>query len=94
VKDLLQTIKPAVFVSSSRKDLQGFPAIVRSDIGQALFEAQIGEHPRNAKPLKGLSGVLEIRGSFDGNTYRPSTQSVSRGSCTSCTRFKGNPPAA
>lgn len=70
MRDLLHTIRPAVFVGSSRKDLQGFPAIVRSDIGQALFEAQIGEHPRNAKLLKGLSGVLEIRDSFDGDTYR------------------------
>jgi phage-related protein len=69
VKDLLRAIKPAVFVGSSRKDLQGFPAAVRSEIGQALFEAQLGEHPHNAKPLKGLSGVLEIRDNFDGDTY-------------------------
>jgi phage-related protein len=70
MKDLLRTIKPAVFVGCSRKDVQRFPAAVRSGIGQALFEAQIGEHPRNAKPLKGLSGVLEIRDSFDGDTFR------------------------
>jgi phage-related protein len=70
VRDLLRAIKPAVFVGSSRKDLQGFPAAVRSEIGQALFEAQLGEHPHNAKPLKGLSGVLEIRDNFDGDTYR------------------------
>jgi phage-related protein len=59
-----------VFVGSSRKDLQGFPGAVRSDIGQALFEAQLGDHPHNAKPLKGLSGVLELRDNFDGDTYR------------------------
>jgi phage-related protein len=70
VRDLLRAIKPAVFVGSSRKDLQGFPAAVRGEIGQALFEAQLGEHPHNAKPLKGLSGVLEIRDNFDGDTYR------------------------
>jgi phage-related protein len=70
VRDLLRTIKPTVFVGSSRKDLQGFPAAVRSEIGQALFEAQLGDHPRNAKPLKGLSGVLEIRDNFHGDTYR------------------------
>jgi phage-related protein len=70
VNNLLRTIKPAVFVGSSRKDLQGFPAPVRSGIGQALFEAQVGGHPSNAKPLKGLSGVLEIRDNFDGDTYR------------------------
>jgi phage-related protein len=70
VRDILRTIKPAVFVGASRKDLQDFPATVRSEIGQALFEAQLGEHPSNAKPLKGLSGVLEIRDRFDGDTYR------------------------
>ena len=70
MKDLLRTIKPTVFVGSSRKDLQDFPAPVRSEIGQALFEAQLGDHPRNAKPLKGVSGVLEIRDNFDGDTYR------------------------
>ncbi|MBA2398209.1 MAG: type II toxin-antitoxin system RelE/ParE family toxin [Bradyrhizobium sp.] len=70
MKDLLRTIKPTVFVGASRKDLQGFPAPVRSEIGQALFEAQLGDHPHSAKPLKGLSGVLEIRDNFDGDTYR------------------------
>lgn len=70
MSDLLRTIKPAVFVGSSRKDLRAFPTAVRIEIGQALFEAQLGDHPRNAKPLKGLSGVLEIRDNFDGDTYR------------------------
>jgi phage-related protein len=71
VNDLLRTLKPAVFVGSSRKDVQGFPAAVRQAIGQALFEAQLGDHPASAKPLKGFgSGVLEIRDNFDGDTYR------------------------
>jgi phage-related protein len=70
VIDLLRSLKPTVFVGSSRKDLQAFPAAVRGEIGQALFEAQLGDHPHNAKPLKGFSGVLEIRDNFDGDTYR------------------------
>jgi phage-related protein len=70
VNDLLRSIKPAVFVGSSRKDLRAFPTAVRNEIGQALFEAQLGDHPRNAKPLKGLGGVLEIRDNFEGDTYR------------------------
>lgn len=70
MNDLLRAIRPAVFVGSSQKDLRAFPASVRSEIGQSLFEAQIGEHPRNAKPLKGFGGVLEIRDNFDGDTYR------------------------
>jgi phage-related protein len=70
VKDLLRSIKPAVFVGSSKRDLSEFPAAVKSEIGQALFEAQLGDHPSNAKPLKGFSGVLEIRDNHDGDTYR------------------------
>jgi len=71
VNDLLRPIKPAVFVGSSRKDLRAFPRKVRQEIGQGIFEAQLGEHPAGAKALKGFgSGVLEIRDNFDGNTYR------------------------
>ncbi|ABE64545.1 protein of unknown function DUF891 [Nitrobacter hamburgensis X14] len=70
MNDLLRAIKATVFVGSSKKDLRAFPAAVRSEIGQSLFEAQLGEHPRNAKPLKGFGGVLEIRDNFDGDTYR------------------------
>jgi phage-related protein len=71
VNELLRALKPAVFVGSSRRDLRTFPAAARREIGQALFEAQLGEHPTGAKPLKGFgSGVFEIRDNFDGDTYR------------------------
>lgn len=70
MSDILRAIKPAIFVGSSQRDLRAFPSSVRGEVGQALFEAQLGERPRKAKPLKGLSGVLEIRDNFDGDTYR------------------------
>lgn len=71
MNDLLRAIKPAVFIGSSRRDLRALPGAVRREIGQALFEAQLGDHPANAKPLKGFgSGVFEIRDNFDGDTYR------------------------
>ena len=71
MNELLRSIKPAVFVGSSRRDLQAFPAAARREVGQALFEAQLGEHPAGAKPLKGFgSGVLEIRKTADGDAYR------------------------
>ena len=71
MNELLRRIKPAVFVGSSRRDLQAFPAIAWREIGQSLFEAQLGDHPAGAKPLKGFgSGVLEIRKSAGGETYR------------------------
>lgn len=60
-----------MFVGSSRRDLQACPEEVRQEIGQALYEVQLGLHPKNAKPLKGFgSGVLEIRDNFAGDTYR------------------------
>jgi predicted XRE-type DNA-binding protein len=90
VNDLLRSLKPAIFVGFSRKDLQAFPAAVRGKIGQSLFEAQLGVHPHNAKPLRGFSGVLEIRDNFDGDTYRAVYPCALRVSCTSCTPFKRN----
>ena len=64
-------MKPAVFVGSSRRDLRAFPGAARREIGQALFEAQLGDHPAGAKPLKGFgSGVLEIRNNAGGDTFR------------------------
>jgi phage-related protein len=41
-------------------------------MGYALFAAQMGERPRNAKPLKGFkgAGVLEIVADYDGDTFR------------------------
>ena len=57
-------------MGSSQRDLRAFPAAVRREIGQSLFEAQLGDHPHNAKLLKGFGGVWEIRDNFDGDTYR------------------------
>jgi len=93
VNDPPRTIKPAIFVDSSRKDLRAFPAAVRVEIGQTLFEAQLGEHPRSAKPLKGLSGVLEIRESFAATPTGLSTPSGLRAFCMSCMRFRRSPRA-
>ena len=93
MNELLRRIKPAVFVGSSRRDLQAFPAIARREIGQALFEAQLGDHPAGAKPLKGFgSGVLEIRKNADGGAYRAVYTIRFEECCMCCTRFRKNPP--
>jgi phage-related protein len=65
-------LKPIVWIGSSRRDLKAFPKQVRSDIGQALYTAQMGETDPAAKPLKGLGGtrVMEIIDRYDTNTYR------------------------
>lgn len=64
--------KPLVFIGSSRRNLREFPEEVKEDIGYTLFQAQRGEKPAPAKPLKGFggAGVLEIVEDFRGDTYR------------------------
>ena len=50
----------------------GFPKPVMRAVGFALYEAQTGEKPENAKPLRGFrgAGVLEVVEDHDGSTYR------------------------
>ncbi len=64
--------KPLTWVGSSKRDYIRFPDQVQDDMGYALFVAQMGERPRNAKPLKGFkgAGVLEIVEDYDGDTLR------------------------
>ena len=69
------TVKPAEFVGSAEDDLAEFPDEVKSVLGFAIFQAQLGgRHPR-AKPLTGGkefkgASVLEVVDDFDGDTYR------------------------
>ena len=65
-------LKRIDFIGSSRENLKKFPEEVKQDIGYALYEAQRGEKPATAKPLKGFSGagVLEIVENFSSGTYR------------------------
>lgn len=65
--------KPIYWVGSARSDLRAFPEDVRTDIGFALWVAQRGGRPAQAKPLKGIvtgAGVLELVERHDGNAYR------------------------
>ena len=65
-------LKPVIWVGSSRKDLRTFPRQARTDIGEALYAAQIGDTDPAAKPLMGFGGtrVMEIVDRHDTNTYR------------------------
>ena len=67
-----EDLKPIVWVASSRKDLRALPPIVRRTFGLALYLAQGGERPPEAKPLSGFSGagVLEMIEDHKGDTYR------------------------
>ena len=62
--------KPLDWVGSSHEDLKEFPADVQDEMGYALYIAQIGDKHPKAKPLKGFSGVMEIRSNYASDTYR------------------------
>jgi phage-related protein len=69
------TTKPAEFVGTAEDDLAAFPNDVKSVLGFAIFQAQIGGRHKRAKPLKGHkefkgASVLEVVDDFDGDTYR------------------------
>ncbi len=63
-------LKSLVGVGSSKADLKALPVEVHDEIGYGLYQAQLGEFPDSAKPLKGFDGVFEIINRFDKNTYR------------------------
>jgi phage-related protein len=65
-------IRALAWVGSSRKDLKQFPPEVRSVMGYALYQAQLGLKATSARPLAGFGGasVLEIVDDFQTDTYR------------------------
>lgn len=65
-------VKLLIWIGSSLKDLREFPEAVKDEMGFALYEAQCGLKPLDAKPLKGFGGanVLEIVSDYQTDTYR------------------------
>ena len=68
--ELEHEIKELVWVGSSHDDLKEFPPEIQDEVGYALYVAQEGDKHPKAKPLKGFTGVMEIRSTFRTNTYR------------------------
>ncbi|MGA8409301.1 MAG: type II toxin-antitoxin system RelE/ParE family toxin [Candidatus Acidiferrales bacterium] len=66
------SLKPVVWVGSSRRDLRAFPDPVQDHMGYAIYVAQRGGKHRDAKVLSGFSGagVLEVVKDFRGDTFR------------------------
>ncbi|MFZ0465535.1 MAG: type II toxin-antitoxin system RelE/ParE family toxin [Candidatus Acidiferrales bacterium] len=66
------SIKPVVWIGSTRADLASFPEHVQDAIGYALYIAQGGRKHAEAKPLRGFggTGVLEIIEDHAGDAYR------------------------
>ena len=65
-----EDLKPLEFIGSARRDLRKFPSAVRDDVGFDLYRVQCGTTPETAKPLKGLSGVMELVERYSTDTYR------------------------
>lgn len=66
------SLRPVVWVGSSRKDLRTFPDPVQSHMGYAIYVAQRGGKHRDTKVLSGFggAGVLEVVKDFRGDTFR------------------------
>jgi phage-related protein len=67
-----KTSRPVEWIGSSYRDFTAFPDLVQDEMGFALYQAQVGQLHRSAKPLKGFggAGVVEIVDDHEGDTYR------------------------
>jgi phage-related protein len=67
-----RSVKPVIWLGTSRKDLREFPALVQDHIGYALYVAQMGTKHRDAKALRGFggAGVLEVVKDYRSDTFR------------------------
>jgi phage-related protein len=66
-------------MGDSRKQIHGFPAEVRWEIGGAIDSAENGESHVSASPMRGINAI-EVVSDHDGDTYR----------CMYTTKFKGH----
>ncbi len=65
-------LKEIIWIGSSKKDLESLSDEIIDDMGYSLYRVQTGEHPENAKTLKGFgsAGIVEIKESDAAGTYR------------------------
>ena len=84
------SLKPVIWVGSSRRDLRAFPEPVKDHMGYALYIAQRGGKHRDAKTLSGFggAGVVEVVKDFRGDTFR--AVYTMRERCTSFTLSRRN----
>ena len=66
------SLKPVIWVGSSRRDLRAFPEPVQDHMGYALYIAQRGGKHRDTKTLSGFggAGIVEVVKDFRGDTRR------------------------
>jgi phage-related protein len=61
--------KAVRWMGDSRRQLRDFPDAVRFEIGQAIYQAELGERHPSACAMQGLNAV-EIVSDYRGDTYR------------------------
>jgi phage-related protein len=67
----LPSLRPVVWLGTTKKNLRDFPKEVQKLIGDELQLIQFGEMPKNTKPFKGIgSGVFEIAIRYATDAYR------------------------
>ena len=65
------SLKPVIWVGSSREDLREFPELVQDHIGYALYVAQRGGKHRDTKLTRICgAGVVEVVKDYRGDTFR------------------------
>jgi phage-related protein len=66
------SLKPVIWIGSSRRDLREFPEPLQDHMGYALYVAQRGGRHRDAKVLSGFggAGVVEVVKDHRGDTFR------------------------
>ena len=67
-----KTLKPLLWIGSSKKDLLTMPPEIRTDFGHGLYEAQCGDHPDIGKTLSGFGGanIIELIADHYSSTFR------------------------
>lgn len=68
-----ETVHPAqiVWEGDSREVLKAFPDDVKQNFGFELWQLQLGEQPRNYRPLPSIgAGVFELRDQDERSWYR------------------------
>lgn len=65
-----EQLKALYWVGSSKKELLALPGEVVDVFGYALHLAQSGLKHGQAKPMKGLGGVIEVVEDFKSDTFR------------------------
>ncbi len=66
------SIRPIIWIASSKSDLMDMPDDVIDDFGHGLFQAQIGKHPDIGKTLGGFgsANVIELVKDHKGDAFR------------------------